>query len=110
MCIITDGSEKHIPSNSKVLSDNGISIVFRALDGYIYKRSIPYLIQNELSFYNAMRNTGFVPSCILYDKYTQKHLYRIRNLKSMFLSCSKKGSIALVSFLVFSLFKLFKHF
>jgi predicted Ser/Thr protein kinase len=59
------------------LSDNGISIVrrikaFNGTDTYIYilKRSIPYLIENEVAFLNVMQSSGYVPRFDRYDKYT----------------------------------------
>jgi RIO-like serine/threonine protein kinase len=72
MCIVTDGSEKPIPQGAEKLTDNHISIVWRGNDGFIYKRSIPYLINNEYHFLKAMANTGFVPKVERYDKYTLK--------------------------------------
>lgn len=55
----------------EILSDNGISIVMRSND-YIYKRSIPFLIENELWMLNHMLRTGFVPPVERFDKYTIK--------------------------------------
>lgn len=55
--------------NGKTLSDNGISIVIRS-DSGIYKRSIPFLIENELWCLQELALSGFVPSAERYDKYT----------------------------------------
>lgn len=60
------------------LSNNGISIVGRGTGGYVYKRSIPFLIQNELYclqklYYNSARydrRRAYVPRADLFDKYT----------------------------------------
>lgn len=60
-----------IPNEAELVSDNGVSMVWKGY-GWYYKRSIPYFIQNELHFMSALQNTGFVPDCILYDKYTLK--------------------------------------
>lgn len=70
MCIVTDGSEKPIPEGSTKLSDNGISIVWRGNDGYIYKRSTPFLIENEYGMLSRLKGRGLAPSVIRYDKYT----------------------------------------
>ena len=68
MCIVTDGTEKPIPIPAKLLSDNSISTVWRA-DGWIYKRSIPYLIETELAMLFTMKGV-YVPGVSRYDKYT----------------------------------------
>lgn len=70
MCIMTDGSEKPLPAGAVLLTDNKISKVWRGRDGWIYKRSTPYLIQNSYHFLSHMSVTGFVPVVELYDKYT----------------------------------------
>ena len=69
MCILMDGSEKPIPIPAKLLSDNSISLVWRSGDGWIYKRSIPYLIETELAMLITMRGV-YVPGVSRYDKYT----------------------------------------
>lgn len=70
MCIVTDGSETPLPEGSELLTDNSISIVWRGHDGYIYKRSIPFLIENEIFFLDLLSDSGFVPSATRIDKYT----------------------------------------
>lgn len=70
MCILMDGSQKKIPDNSVLVSDNSVSKVYRCPDGFIYKRSIPFLIENELHALQRMYITGHVPRAIRYDKYT----------------------------------------
>ena len=63
-------SENLIPLDSvEILSDNGISIVMRHED-YIYKRSIPFLIENEIWMLKHMWKSGFVPAAKRVDKYT----------------------------------------
>lgn len=71
MCIITDGSERDLPIRAELLTDNNVSKVYRGHDGYIYKRSTPFLIENELYCYRQM-NKNFVPQVGRYDKYTLK--------------------------------------
>lgn len=68
--MITDGSELSIPSNSTIISDNSIAVVWRGNNGIIYKRSMPFLIENELYCLQVMWPTGFVPQAHRYDKYT----------------------------------------
>ncbi len=70
MCVVTDGSEKQIPRESALITDNGISVVYRGHDGWIYKRSTPFLTENEIFFLQKMKDTGFVPDAKRYDKYT----------------------------------------
>ena len=73
MCINTDGSEKPLPilsDSRKQLSYNGVSLVYYDGLAHVYKRSIPYLIENELSFYLALHSSGYVPIAKRYDKYT----------------------------------------
>ena len=86
MCIMMDGSEKGIPvkKHCKTLSDNKISVVFYDGMKHIYKRSIPYLIENEFSFLTKLMFTGYVPHVKRFDKYTLKIQYlgerqRVRN-------------------------------
>ncbi len=62
-------SENLLPIVGELLSNNGISLVFRGENG-IYKRSIPFLIENELWCLEAMVDSGFVPRVERYDKYT----------------------------------------
>lgn len=65
---------KPIPQPSQILNDNGISVVFRGAyadgDGIIFKRSIPYLTENEWYCLDTLRRTGFVPQALRWDKYT----------------------------------------
>lgn len=69
MCIVTDGTEKPLPDGAKLISNNSISMVWRADDGWIYKRSIPYLIETELAMLTTMKGV-YVPGVSRYDKYT----------------------------------------
>lgn len=52
------------------LSNNGISIVGRGTGGYVYKRSIPFLIENEIYCLQQMANSELVPQAERFDKYT----------------------------------------
>lgn len=70
MCILTDGSEKPIPEPAVVISDNTISTVWASSDGWIYKRSIPFLIENEEWCLREMSARGFAPRYERFDKYT----------------------------------------
>jgi len=70
--LIDQSATKPTPDDMTLISDNGISIVHRANDGFIYKHSIPYLINNEFAFLQELYSTGFVPSCERHDKYTLK--------------------------------------
>ena len=69
MCVLTDGTEKPVPIPAKLLSDNSISLVWRSEDGWIYKRSIPYLIETEFAMLTTMKGI-YVPGVSRYDKYT----------------------------------------
>lgn len=69
-------SLRELPEPSYMISWNGISLVCRDEDNFIYKRSIPFLIENEQAFLLALADTNFVPACSRYDKYT----LRIENL------------------------------
>lgn len=86
-----DGSQRELPQSARLLTSNDISEVY--LDqsdghGTIYKRSIPFLIENELYCLTALRkytlmdrfglNRHIVPSVTRYDKYTLRMNY-IRN-------------------------------
>lgn len=64
---------KPLPQGSLLLSsDNGISQTWRGNDGFIYKRSIPFLIQNEIYCLRAMYSSGYVPHAVIYDRFTIK--------------------------------------
>jgi len=67
MSLVTEDMTK-LPT-STLISNNGISVVYRANDT-IYKRSIPFMIENEIYCLKKMYNSGYVPSCFRYDKYT----------------------------------------
>ncbi len=63
---------KGIP-NYLLLKDNGISQVWSGAEediDYIYKRSIPFLIENEIFFLSLLSHTGYVPKAERFDKYT----------------------------------------
>lgn len=68
--LVTKEDLKPLPEKSVLLSDNGISMVYRGNDGWIYKRTIPYFVNNEKMFLGLMRDSGFVPGFEQYDKYT----------------------------------------
>lgn len=70
--LIDQSAIKPIPDDMTLISDNGISVVHRASDGFIYKRSVPYLINNEYTFLQELWSTDFVPKCERHDKYTLK--------------------------------------
>ena len=70
MCVRTDGTEKPLPEGAELLSDNGVSLVYRGHDGWIYKRSTPFLTENEIYFLEKLSATGYVPTAVRYDKYT----------------------------------------
>lgn len=71
---------KPIPTPSVVLSNNGIShVVLHRSSNTIYKRSIPFLIENEIYWLNRMTEYGkgavgkisYVPGNVQrFDKYT----------------------------------------
>lgn len=61
-----------IPQPSTLISDNGISLVYVGGDGYIYKRSIPFLIENEIYCLTRLYPFRIVPSAERYDKITLK--------------------------------------
>lgn len=69
MCVITDGSELNLPDNAVLISDNKISQVWR-VGLQIYKRSTPYLTNNEWYFLSKMYKLDRSPQCWLSDKYT----------------------------------------
>ena len=60
------------------LSNNGISLVSRGTGGYVYKRSIPFLIENELYCLQKLHldmdfhRYSYVPWGERFDKYTIK--------------------------------------
>ncbi len=70
---------------NEIISDNGISIVYNH-QNMIFKRSIPFLIENEFYFLNRMRERaddeinpyGFVPFVKRVDKYT----IQLENIKN----------------------------
>ena len=70
MCVLTDGTEKDLPGQLTKLCDNSISVVWRSSLGHVYKRSTPFLIENELYFYEKLYSFGIVPFAQRYDKYT----------------------------------------
>lgn len=70
MCIVTDGSEKPIPDGATQVSFNGVSRVWRGNNGYIYKRSTPFLTNNEYYLLDLLRHSYYVPYSYRYDKYT----------------------------------------
>lgn len=77
MCIKMNGTEQPLPPKAELLTDNGISRVYRGHDGFIYKRSIPFLIENEFYFLKRMWDETafddlFVPFVSRWDKYTIK--------------------------------------
>jgi len=99
MCIVTDGTERNIPEGATQLSFNGIARVWRGNNGYVYKRSIPFLINNEIYLLEIMKDSGYVPRFVTrYDKYTIRmedigrtervtnkiifsaHMYELRNI------------------------------
>ena len=71
MCIMLDGTEFEIPAAARLVSDNRISLVYEHGDVF-YKRSIPYLINNEYYAIKAMEavNAFFTPHCERLDKAT----------------------------------------
>ncbi len=72
--LVSPDELKEIPF-SHVFSNNGISIVYGGEDNWVYKRSIPFLIENELWCYQQMYDSGFVPRVERYDKYTIRTEY-----------------------------------
>jgi len=66
-----DSKNIKILQHVEKLMDNGISIVLRSKDeAYIYKRSIPFLIENEIWMLNHLTSSGFTPFATRHDKYT----------------------------------------
>ncbi len=60
-----------LPSESILMHDNGISCTYHAEKvGLVFKRSIPFLIENEFYFLRQMQGTSYVPTVERYDKYT----------------------------------------
>lgn len=103
MCVQTDGTEKTLPRRADIISDNGISVVYRGFDDWVYKRSTPFLIENEIYCFEKMLDTGFVPKAERYDKYTirtedlgksdyikDKEIFR-RNMYSLYYALQRKG-------------------
>ena len=72
---LVDSDELKDISLRQLLSDNGISIVILGHDHHIYKRSIPFLIENELWCLQELYDSGFVPYAERYDKYTIRMEY-----------------------------------
>lgn len=60
----------NIYSESKLISNNGISMVFRHSKMGIFKMSIPFLIENEIYFLGLSGLEGAVPESERFDKYT----------------------------------------
>ena len=92
MCVITDGSERPIPQGATKLTDNSVSIVWRGNDGWIYKRSLPFLIENEEWCLRQMFGYGFTPTFERYDKYTLRindlgKSEPVTNVKAFRLTC-----------------------
>ena len=69
MDLINNKEVKPLPDSAKLVSDNGISCVFKGNDGWYYKRTIPYFIENEYAFLSHMQVTGFVPFVIVTGKH-----------------------------------------
>ena len=61
-----------LSDSCKQLSYNGVSLVYYDGLAHVYKRSTPYLIENEYVFLSTLADTGYVPSVERYDKYTLK--------------------------------------
>ena len=60
-----------LPSEAIRLHDNGISITYHAEEAeLVFKRSIPFLIENEFWCLRQMQGTSYVPTVERYDKYT----------------------------------------
>lgn len=67
---LADDNLTKLPPNVVTISNNGISVVYRK-DDWVYKRSIPFLIENEIYCLTILQGSGFVPRGIFrYDKYT----------------------------------------
>jgi RIO-like serine/threonine protein kinase len=72
MCIVTDGSERDIPEPASQISFNGVSRVWR-YGGFVYKRSTPFLTNNDYYFLELLQDSGYVPGFLSrFDKYTIK--------------------------------------
>ena len=73
MCILMDGTQSEIPAGCELISDNKISRVYflqTSTVPLIYKRSIPYLIENERWALEQLKGQ-FAPRIKgLIDKYT----------------------------------------
>lgn len=77
MCIHTDDTATPVPVNAKLIHDNSISQVYRTDSGKVVKRSIPYLIENEIGFVRMLESTPLPADLPRYwaeywvvDKYT----------------------------------------
>lgn len=56
-----------LPTSCELISDNGVSQVWRG-EGVVYKRSIPFLIENELWCLQRAEEVGiFVPHATRFD-------------------------------------------
>ncbi len=80
MCIITDGSETPIPEDAILLSDNHIAQVWKVGD-WVWKRSIPFLIENEMWCLEKIGKYLYAPTARRLDKYTLKtHFIEIESV------------------------------
>ncbi len=67
--LVDEKDLKDIPGPKSPISDNGVAVVCRS-GNLVFKRSIPFLIENELWCLKKMHDTGFVPAVTRWDKYT----------------------------------------
>lgn len=76
MCIVMDGTQQPLPEDCELIKDDKISRVYYSQsEQAIYKRSIPFLIENEAYALKALRGK-FAPKLLSrLDKYTLKIEY-----------------------------------
>jgi len=60
---------KQIDERFRIPYTNGISVIYVDVPR-VYKRSIPFLIENELWILEYLRETRYVPLATRFDKYT----------------------------------------
>lgn len=59
----------HIDERFMIPYTNGISVIYVDMP-FVYKRSIPFLIENEIYLLEQLRETRYVPLATKFDKYT----------------------------------------
>jgi len=60
---------KYVDPQTMVSYTNGISVIYKNSE-WVYKRSIPFLAENEIYFLDVLSHTEYVPFAERFDKYT----------------------------------------